>query len=668
MSSVTISCPKCNSGLKLPNRSLLGRKGKCPKCEHRFILEEPDEVQLELVEPVAPAAPVKSDQPLVGTSAKWVPDDVAGNEPVFSSAAAPPPFAPETPLSANSNAFPSAAPVGSEFDFSTNTAGQTDSAGSGTNEPESSAATAKGSIANRARRRKTKKGRTGPIAIGVGTALFAFSMLGLWWQSNSQKTAEAQQKYAAEQPKINDEWKQEKEELAVSDQDAKTLSPTSGGNIPMEFMPFTPHLICHLRPFEIWAADRSHKEFVATLGSLGIWLDATIRDITRFDPQDIEELTFIVNFGPRTSPPDVAAVVRLRSEQTASDLQLNRFPGTVRPDPGVQIFESDPYSYLLIDNKTFVVAPNSMSDLLAEAKSYSRQPSVELEGLLKESDRRRQVTVMFDIKNIDTHREYIFDEDVQTFADEFVLWFGKDIQTISWSMHLDKELFMETLLHENNESSPLRVQRYLKQRFLELPDRLQHAARFMKPANQGYRSMIGRFPAMMKAFVLGTSSSVGPAYVRLITLLPDKAGANLAAASLYTWNQSVVTDFTGPAPVVTSKGPILPNTVADRLKMPVIVDFRRMPLQEAFAYVADEIKTPIIINGDALKLAGMTQNMSQTYNLGEVSALKAIDAMLTNPDYKGTLVIVVDEAGKSITLTTRPVAEQAGLTIYDTSK
>jgi len=42
--------------------------------------------------------------------------------------------------------------------------------------------------------------------------------------------------------------------------------------------------------------------------------------------------------------------------------------------------------------------------------------------------------------------------------------------------------------------------------------------------------------------------------------------------------------------------------------------------------------------------------------------------MLTNPDYKGTLVIVVDEAGKSITLTTRPVAEQAGLTIYDTSK
>ena len=75
MSSVTIYCPKCTAGLKLPNRSLLGRKGKCPKCEHRFILEEPDEVQLELAEPEAAPVSSKPTQPMVGTSAKWVPDE-----------------------------------------------------------------------------------------------------------------------------------------------------------------------------------------------------------------------------------------------------------------------------------------------------------------------------------------------------------------------------------------------------------------------------------------------------------------------------------------------------------------------------------------------------------------------------------------------------------------
>ena len=62
----------------------------------------------------------------------------------------------------------------------------------------------------------------------------------------------------------------------------------------------------------------------------------------------------------------------------------------------------------------------------------------------------------------------------------------------------------------------------------------------------------------------------------------------------------------------------------------------------------------------------MTQNMPQTYNLGEVPALAAIDAMLSNPDYKGTLVIIVDETTKTITLTTRPVATESGLTPYPT--
>src|SRR5205809_2136932 len=67
MAALQIPCPKCGKTLKLPDRSLLGRKGKCAKCGHTFILEEPDEVQLELAEPVA-------KQPPAGTSARWIPD------------------------------------------------------------------------------------------------------------------------------------------------------------------------------------------------------------------------------------------------------------------------------------------------------------------------------------------------------------------------------------------------------------------------------------------------------------------------------------------------------------------------------------------------------------------------------------------------------------------
>src|SRR5207249_8387921 len=74
MAALQIPCPKCGKTLKLPDRSLLGRKGKCGKCGHSFILEEPDEVQLELAEP-------SGSRPPTGTSPRWVPDPAAAMPP-----------------------------------------------------------------------------------------------------------------------------------------------------------------------------------------------------------------------------------------------------------------------------------------------------------------------------------------------------------------------------------------------------------------------------------------------------------------------------------------------------------------------------------------------------------------------------------------------------------
>ena len=40
MAAINIPCPQCGK-LSLPDRSLLGRKGRCGKCGHKFILHEP---------------------------------------------------------------------------------------------------------------------------------------------------------------------------------------------------------------------------------------------------------------------------------------------------------------------------------------------------------------------------------------------------------------------------------------------------------------------------------------------------------------------------------------------------------------------------------------------------------------------------------------------------
>lgn len=673
MSAITIHCPRCQAGLKLPNRTLLGKKGKCPKCQHRFVLSDPDEVTLTLAESAEPS------EPQVGVAAKWVPD--APNVPMTRETpptptapnAAPAPVSvpdftvsqqpveqiPTGPVQGNAAPAPPTMIAG-EMDLSGGVAGGT------TNELDFAAAEpGADSVATRVRSRRKRKSRTGPIVIGVGTALFAFSMVGLWWRADDDST----QAEVRKPPTVNKAWEESKAELAESNEEAKTLSPTSGERIPMQFLAVAPDLLLHLRPSEIWGPDRTNREFVATMSQLGVWLESEIRTITGFEPLEIEELTLGINFGPLTSEPDIIAVVRLESEHSAFDMQVKRFKATPRPDLSVPVMEGERFSYMIIDQKTFAVAPVTATDLLADAKTYSQEPNVELETLLAESDRKRLVTLAFDVSKVDTHRKYVFPDNLQLLVDEFVLWLGKDVRTVSWSLHLEDELFMETLLHESNESSPLRVQRHMKLRLQQLPNILTTAVRFMQPTTEGYRNMISRFPAMMKATTLGTRTHVGPGYVRMVTLLPKKAAANLAAASLLTWNQSLVTDFEGPAPAVASNAARLPDTVLERLKtMPVFVDFRNTPLQEAFSYISDEIKTPITINGDALKLSRMTQNMPQTYDLGEVPAIKALHTIVSNPMYEGNLVLVVDESSRTITVTSRDDATDSGLQIFDTSQ
>lgn len=100
MAGFQISCPKCGKSLKLPDRSLLGRKGRCSKCRHAFVMTAPgldprteeidegqlnvselyseleqieqrradaDEVQMEIADP-------GMRNPPSGTGARWVPD------------------------------------------------------------------------------------------------------------------------------------------------------------------------------------------------------------------------------------------------------------------------------------------------------------------------------------------------------------------------------------------------------------------------------------------------------------------------------------------------------------------------------------------------------------------------------------------------------------------
>ena len=196
----------------------------------------------------------------------------------------------------------------------------------------------------------------------------------------------------------------------------------------------------------------------------------------------------------------------------------------------------------------------------------------------------------------------------------------------------------------------------------------------MNPREVGKRKVIGRLPIMSDAFTMATQVSNGPRHVQLITPLPERAAPNLALGTLLAWDESTRTDFTKKAPTkaAPSDGSKLPDLIADRLKLKIDIDFRRTPLQEAFAYISGEIKTTIDIDGDALKFGGYTKNMTQDLKLDAQQVKTGIWKILekyqdpVRPEKH--MVIVVDEAKKLILVTTQASCTKNNLTPFDVSK
>ena len=102
-----------------------------------------------------------------------------------------------------------------------------------------------------------------------------------------------------------------------------------------------------------------------------------------------------------------------------------------------------------------------------------------------------------------------------------------------------------------------------------------------------------------------------------------------------------------------------------RLKKEVEIDFNRTPLQDTFKFIAEKCDVEISIDGDALKAAGFTKNMSQTLSLGKTTGLQALEAILKK--YAGEkipMVLVVDEEQKKALITTTEFAEKGKLTPF----
>jgi len=689
MASIAVPCPQCKKKLKLRDKSLLGKKARCPNCKHAFVLQLPvtapdpkvsapeqrqttpdqtvdkpaavpterpvqpeaiqqnQKVKIELVEP---------GTPVVGTSAKWIPDDSVDA----------PPAAAITPPQEQQKQFP-------QIDTSTGTAEKTEASAPVINTGQPApvlpnvqlGSTDHAGVARlRELRRKNAKRRnftilislTFLILIGVG-AYFA-------WPRVEQTLATKPATPAPSNPVPQNSTPV----TALAHQTKKQIpSPTSGKPIQLLYVPAGTRILVHLRPAELWAAGSQGEEFRACLGPVGIWAEQKIKEICLKEPAQISEITFCLILGTPGAPPEYAAVVRLTEPVKRSEL-IAQFDGERLDDYSFPVYSGDKHSSMIVDKNTYVIGPpgKDRAAEMADSRKFESSTSPGMESILKQTDRDRHLTIVFDPDEVRRQREVLAPEKVHPFLIQFLDWVGDDVETIAWSMHLGQDDFYSEFYFRNTTMiRPAKLATNLKERLDQLPQDMLEGVQKMNPGTVGSRKVIGRFPAMLKAFSMANQQHSGERYAQLVSTLPERSAPNLALASLLTWDESTRTDFSAKVKVKTapSAGPKLPDLVVDRLKTKIEIDFRRTPLYETFDYIGEETKTNIILDGEALKLVGYTKNMAQTMNLGMVSGLGAIQAIFNVKD-QDQMCLVIDQSKKTATITTKPYAKQNNLKVF----
>ena len=678
MDTIQIPCPKCGSELKLRDRSLLGRKGKCPRCGHAFVLEEPEVVQLELAEPEPPSpddaalasmegqwlgqiAEAESEQPMFGTGTRWTPDAVA---PAVAKprqqAARPQPAAPVV------NVGPVVTSVLPGFEkLATNN--------------EGAAARLKALQKRNAKRRNVGLLVGTLVLLAVsGATYFAITNAPTKPTVGGDQIVDAGRQPGDEAPIVTTA-------LAADSEFAKAGSPTKGKPIELQFVPFGSEVIMNIHPAELWKKESQGEEIRFCLTAPAKFLEATFQDLFKKKPEQIEEAMICLIPGAQGTMPEVAAVIHLTDEIKKSQF-LEDFGGTRVDDYGHPVYITGERAYMLPDQKTMAVGPKGQVAEMVDAIVGRSLAGGGIEALLPMTDRDRHLTFIFAPQSLRLHANYWFPgasagidskpSPIAAFSHRFCDWLGDEVEAAVWSFHLgEKTFYSEMVLRNVAGVTAPRFAKETRKKLDQFAPDLLATVQMMNPREVGKRKIIGRLPVMSDAFTMATMVSSGPRHIQLVTPLPERAAPNLALGTLLAWDESTRTDFTKKAPTKTAPadGPKLPDLIADRLKLKIDVDFRRMPLQEAIAYIGGEIKVNFDIDGDrALKAGGFTKNMPQEFKL-EGQTAKAVIAKILEKyqdpkDKTKQMVIVVDEAKKQILVTTQAWCEKDNLTPFNFGK
>ncbi len=694
MSGILIPCPKCGSGLRLKDRTNLGKMGRCPKCATRFVLEEPEEVELELADASVPST---------GTAGQWVPDS-SGTARAASPAASGGGFGidieTESPAEVQSNptitegmtleevvqllgkpAKKKRMPDNRDYLLFQHKAGayklifRENKVEEVHTQPEAQTTTNTSSPYTRKKPASPRNQKNKIIGISIGSVLALVVAGVLYFASQNKSPANIASNKESNKPGKNQTYEQHRAEskanFAAAEESAKAIVPTEGKPLTFERIPAGARIIVHLRPAELWSDELKFAQFRASMTTdFTGWIENAIKEHCLFEPKEIEEALICIYLGAQGDEPEVAIRAKLVKEHDKSEF-LNKFQGVPTTEYGYPVYRDDKHVYVIDgektdDNKiiynTFAVAPVARAEEVAKSRRPRFTSSDGIMALIEKTDREHHVTVLFEPFDLRLHKKVLVAENVTKILDEFLDWLEvDDVETAVWSMHLNEDNFYSRFqLRPKSPWTPAKLERDMQKKLKTMPAKLYQAVLLMSPDRVGYRKIIGRFPAMMKVYALSTLGGTGEKVAQFTTVLPPIAAPNLALGTMLAWHESTQPDY-GKAPAKPiAKEPKLPDLIVDRFKTKMDAEFSRRPLQDAFDDIGEATSVKFEIDGDALKDEGYTKNMAQTFKLGEVPANEALKKILSQ--YDKMCICITDEDKNIVTVMTLKFAKKKGLT------
>lgn len=649
MSNIEIPCPNCGSHLKIPDRSLLGKKGKCGKCGHRFIMTEPapiqfdNPVQFELANP----AP-RLDETMVGEFVKYVPENAPQEE--FGRAAPPPP-APVYRQSAPAvmqpppQAYSPPPPVYSP-------------------PPSALPPLVESEPADTTARLRQKRKKKSPGVQYAIIALVAIAVLGggaAAYFGLSQPPAKKGGKAGTKATDGHKGSSKPKKPATEDEEDADDEDAQAGQPQPidMTMMPNGVEVLIHLRPAQLWSDEGVVKEFRFGMGPLAAALEKLLKDECLQDPKNLEEVLLGILPGERGAPVNLCGVIRTVKDSKKSEL-LSLMQAPVEQIGPKEVYVNEKRAWIIKDGRTYAFAPPDSKQELVDFFDTPTEPRVELQNLLPATDRRRLITIAAINETLAAHEESLVSADVRPFLRQVVEWCTTDVKSCAWSLQLvNEQLDSEIIMTPDLGRSTRKLKANFETTLEETPKKILDMVMVTHPDTVGRRKFVGRLPAMTKVYAMATTIRDEKQCIKLQTKLPQQAAPNLAIAGLFAWNLTTRPDF-GSAQSTEPSGPTKTEdnlTIAQRLeKVMPEVDFRDEMMYSAFNFIGDDIGVTFKMEGEDLKAAGFTQNVKQKFKMQNVKATVVIDKILT----KLGLCIYVDEDKKVVHVTSLAAAKDKG--------